>query len=168
MQVTCSGWRKHTSNMCPASGPKTLKCCYGPPGASAAYVRQISFPNARVWVWFFKNSRCWKLASEVTLTTILLSSCSYSPAGHHVKKNQCKHHVQIKVAWSQKVYSLLLKPKKKWRCQITLLNAIRLKKRCSGVWFGTFFKDLSQSENIPQIKPPLTIILALQSYFIIN
>ena len=147
MQVTCSGWRKHTSNMCPASGPKTLKCCYGPPGASAAYVRQISFPNARVWVWFFKNSRCWKLASEVTLTTILLRSCS--PAGHHVKKNQCKHHVQIKVAWSQKVFHFCSNLKKKIlkRCQITLLNTICLKKRCSGVWFGTFFLDLIQSEK---------------------
>ena len=63
----------------------------------------------------------------------------YSPAGHHVKKNQCKHHVQIKVAWSQKFFSLLLKPKKYKKCQTTLPNTICLKKRCSGVWFGTLF-----------------------------
>ena len=35
-------------------------------------------------------------------------------------------------------FSLLLKSKR--RCQITLLNTIHLKKRCSGVWFGTFFR----------------------------
>ena len=135
MQVTCSGWRKHTSNMCPASGPKTLKCCYGPPGASAAYVRQISFPNARVWVWFFKNSRCSKLASEVTLTTIL---SSWTPCEEKSMQAPCSN----KGGLISEGFLLKLK-----ECETTLLNTIHLKIKCSKVWFGTFLKkDLSQIE----------------------
>ena len=118
-------------------------------------VRHMSARSAsqmHVWVWFFKNSRCWKLASEVTLTTIL-SSCS--PAGHHVKKNQCKHHVQIKVAWSQKVFHFCSNLKKRKRCQISPEHYLPIKKRCSGIWFGTFFLDLRQTEKSSEIMPPL-------------
>ena len=40
-------------------------------------------------------------------------------------------------------------------CQIALLSNIQLTRRCSGSWLGTFFGDLSQSEKLFEIKPPL-------------
>ena len=40
--------------------------------------------------------------------------------------------------------------------QITFLSTIHLKKRFSGKWFGTFFRDLSQSEKLSEINPPLS------------
>ena len=146
MQVTCSGWRKHTSNMCPASGPKTLKCCYGPPGASAAYVRQISFPNARVWVWFFKNSRCSKLASEVTLTTIL---SSWTPCEEKSMQAPCSN----KGGLISEVFHFCSNLKKNVPNPSPEHSVSKEKILRSVIW--QLFLDLSQSEKSSEIMPPL-------------
>ena len=41
------------------------------------------------------------------------------------------------------------------RCQIT--NTIHLKKRWTGLWFGNFFWDFSQSEIFSEVNLPLEI-----------
>lgn len=40
-------------------------------------------------------------------------------------------------------------------CQITTLSTVHLKKICSGSWFGTHFGDLSYSQKLFEIEPPL-------------
>ena len=95
--------------MCPASGPKTLKCCYGPPGASAAYVRQISFPNARVSVILQKQQMLKVgLGGHSDYNTQLLLS-SWTPCEEKSMQAPCSN----KGGLISEVFSLLLKSRKK-------------------------------------------------------
>ena len=41
------------------------------------------------------------------------------------------------------------------RCQITPLRTIYLPKRCSGEWFGTYFRRFEPKWKFSEIKPPL-------------